>query len=138
MQKNQKHLVGIKGWLLFYVIFSFVVFLINLFGLYNEFYTFKIIETLKWNVERVYDVGSYVLLEVLIIISLFYLLKKNKNGPAITIITESIGILIGVIDFFFSNRRIDEVLELLITILLGALWISYLRRSKRVKNTFAG
>lgn len=136
MQQNQKYLVGIRGWLLFYVIFSIVVFLINLFGLYNEFYIFKIIETLEWNVERVYDVGSYLLLELLIIISLFYLLRRNKKAPMITIITELIGMLVGVIDFFFSNRRVDEVLELMLTIVVGALWILYFRFSKRVKTNF--
>ncbi|MBD0379887.1 DUF2569 family protein [Paenibacillus sedimenti] len=136
MQENQKNLAGIRGWLLFYVIFSIVGFLINLFGLYNEFYIFKLIETLEWNIERVYDVGAYILLEILIVISLFYLLKKNKNGPQFTIITELIGILIGIIDFFFSNRRIDEVLELMLTIILGTIWILYFRYSKRVKATF--
>lgn len=136
MQENQKSLVGIRGWLLFYVIFSIVGFLINLFGLYNEFYIFKIIETLEWNVERIYDVGTYILLELLIIVSLFYLLRKSKKGPMITIITELIGILVGIIDFFFSNKRADEFLELMLTFFVGALWILYFRFSKRVKTNF--
>jgi hypothetical protein len=53
------------------------------------------------------------------------LLKKNKNGPLITIITELIAILFEIIDFFFSNRRLYDVLELMLIINVGILWILY-------------
>jgi YesN/AraC family two-component response regulator len=38
------------------------------------------VEVLEWNIESVYDVVSYILLEVLIIISLFYLLIHSGLG----------------------------------------------------------
>jgi hypothetical protein len=68
MQENQKNLAGIRGWLLFYVIYSIVGVLIN------PFYIFKMIEALEWNFKSVYDIVSYILIEVLLIISLFNLL----------------------------------------------------------------
>lgn len=136
MLENSKDLSGIKGWLLFYVCISTFEFLVNLFGLFNEFYIFKIINSLKWNAEKIYDVGSYILLEFLIIVSLVYLLTKNKKAPLVAILTEITALLIGIIDFFLSNRRIDELLELMLALLLGTIWIFYFRYSKRVKSIY--
>lgn len=127
----QKNLAGIRGWLLFYVSYSIVGVSIN------PYYIFKMIEeVLEWDVESVYDVVSYILLEVLIIMSLFNLLKKNKSAPLITIITELITIIFAIIDFFFSNRRQYDVLELMLIIIVGVIWILYFRYSKRVNITF--
>ncbi|MDQ0888746.1 VanZ family protein [Paenibacillus sp. V4I9] len=130
MQK-QKNLAGIRGWLLFYASYSIVGVSIN------PYYIFKMIkEVLEWDLESVYAIGSYILLEVLFIISLFNLLKKNKNGPLITIITELVAILFEIIDFFLSDRTLYDVLDSALIIIVGMIWILYFRYSKRVNATF--
>ncbi|MDQ0888112.1 hypothetical protein QFZ81_003200 [Paenibacillus sp. V4I9] len=65
--QNQKNLAGIRGWLLFYVSYSIVGVSIN------PYYIFKMIEeVLEWDVERVYAIGSYILLEFLSFLFLIY------------------------------------------------------------------
>ncbi|WP_162341238.1 DUF2569 family protein [Paenibacillus paridis] len=47
-----------------------------------------------------------------------------------------LGIFIGLVDYFISNKDFTELLDLLIVIVLGVIWILYFRNSKRVRNTF--
>lgn len=105
-------------------------------GLYYELIK---INKLKFelNIERVYDISAYILLCILIIYSLTLLAIKKEYAPRIIIIVEAIGIVIEFVDFFFSNKDLTELLELLIVLIVGSLWILYFKYSKRVRNTYS-
>ncbi|WP_141505118.1 DUF2569 family protein [Paenibacillus luteus] len=131
-----KQIQGIKGWLLFYILLSVIIFFINLLGLYNEFLLFKLFKHTELTIEKTYNISSYLIIEILIIFSLVLLLLRKKYAPKTVIVTESLGIIIGLVDYIMSNKDFTELLDLSIVIVLGAIWILYFRNSKRVRNTF--
>ncbi|MBZ6449125.1 MAG UNVERIFIED_CONTAM: hypothetical protein MIN83_00635, partial [Paenibacillus polymyxa] len=95
MQLSQNSMSGIKGWLLFFVIYSFYLLISNLIGLYFEFYIYMLVGTIGWNLARTISVGIYLFSEVLIIVSLVLILKKKRKGPNIIIQIEIITIIFG-------------------------------------------
>ncbi|WP_025675510.1 DUF2569 family protein [Paenibacillus polymyxa] len=136
MQLSQNSMSGIKGWLLFFVIYSFYLLISNLIGLYFEFYIYMLVGTIGWNLARTISVGIYLFSEVLIIVSLVLILKKKRKGPNIIIQIEIITIIFGFLNFILTINKIDELPSLISTITFGSIWILYFKNSKRVKATF--
>ncbi|MDQ0112377.1 DUF2569 family protein [Paenibacillus harenae] len=133
MQNQQ--LTGIKGWLLFYVLLTIFTFFTNTMGIFLE--TTLIFQLhIEVNAERIYDVVSYLILNILIVISLLALINKKVYAPSLIITIEVIGIIVGIVDFCLSNRDISEFIDLLIIVILGIVWILYFKHSKRVKYTY--
>ncbi|MDQ0060073.1 DUF2569 family protein [Paenibacillus harenae] len=133
MQNQQ--LTGIKGWLFFYVLLTIFTFFTNTMGIFLE--TTLIFQLhIEVNAERIYDVVSYLILNILIVISLLALINKKVYAPSLIITIEVIGIIVGIVDFCLSNRDISEFIDLLIVVILGIVWILYFKHSKRVKYTY--
>ena len=131
---DRKDLKGIKGWLKTYLIYNIIVFVLGLFGVYLEFYKYFIMDLI--HSESIYEIISYILIEILTILTIIIICLKKTYTPIFVISFESIGVIIGFIDLFLSRMRIDNYIEFLISTGLGVAWILYFIRSRRVKNTF--
>ncbi len=131
---DKKELKGIKGWLKTYLIYNIILFVIGLWGVLLEFYKYFIMELI--HSESMYEITSYLLLELLMFVLIIMICFKKRLTPMLAISSESIGVVIGIIDFVLSRMRIDNYLELILSIGLGITWILYFVRSQRVKNTF--
>jgi len=125
---------GIKGWLKTYLFYNIFIFLFVLWGISLQFYKYFIMKLI--HSDSIYEITSYILLELLTILIIILICLKKVYTPIFVIGSESIGVVVGFIDFFLSRMRLDNYIELLISAGLGIVWILYFIRSRRVKNTF--
>lgn len=133
---NNNNLIGIKGWLLFYVILTLSLFVMNTV----EFYILgKLITQLKLEIgsAAIYETLSYLIVNMLSVVSLLVLINRKKFAPTLIIIVEAIGMLVAIINFTVSDQDASEFMGMIFAIIIGATWMFYFTLSKRVRNTFS-
>lgn len=103
-----------------------ILFFISKMSLYTKSTTYIII-------------ASFAIFGILLpAVTLFYMLKRNIVFRKIYVYEAAIGIVVYVaLTIYLSNKGISlDILWLIKAILPYAIWIPYLYKSKRVKNTY--
>jgi len=127
MSEEHKELVGIDGWLVFYL-FSLFLFL---FGLLSCAY--NAVE------EELHAIFIFfpLLLFVLDIILLFLLWKKKRTFRTLAIVFQSLIIFDAImsITYYVLSSESYQIGSICIQLFLGIIWLIYVIKSKRIEYT---
>lgn len=134
MNIHSGHKVGIKGWLLFYLIITSVFVLINFLDLCLNFLIGSIFDVMSNRF--INTMITYLLIVFVSILSILFLCLKKPFTPLSIVIIEAFKIGLFAKEFISSEKSIYDWSSLLFSTLLGLVWIIYFIRSNRVKNTF--
>ncbi len=157
MTEINKELKGLGGWLILICLALIITPLHLMFSLFNDFAPILLenyweILTTPGTEAYHYLWGPLIISElitnsVLIVFSLYLLFlyfTKSYRFPKLMIIFYILNLFILVGDYIFANMipeiandtNLETVREILSTVAATLIWIPYLLKSKRVKNTF--
>ncbi|TFE23219.1 DUF2569 family protein [Cohnella luojiensis] len=134
--KNSDHLIGIKGWLLVYLVISIISIFLNLWGLYTSYYILNEFNIVHYKL--VYEIVDYLLVLVLTTLSIIFICLKKSYTPMFIVIAESFYLGASTLYFVDSRKGLVDWIELIVGFVLGMIWIVYFIKSKRIWNTFKG
>ena len=126
---GDSNLVGFGGWLLLPVIGLFLGGLLYLIAIPSTIFLLSA----EYSINLIVVLVGFVVMLLVEIYVLVIFLKKKKEAPNYYIGLIWLGVIIGIINVFFSSTKIGSVFS---GIVGGVVWTAYFMKSRRVKNTF--
>ena len=133
MPKDNERLRGMGGWLMFLTL----ILIVNvLFYLYDAFSALVVLVEFP-----IFLLSVFIELGIIVsfTISIIYLFKEDKKGVEILKYALWLPLINAVALLFITfmlDLEIDYIQRILNGIIFATIWVSYLKQSKRVKNTY--
>lgn len=134
-KEEKEELRGVGGWLLFFIItliFSIIILIYDIFSNLYLIFDFPLISTF-------FFIETAII--VLFAMSLIYLFKEDKKGVeilkwALWLPLFNVGLMFLVFFLLGISTGEETYIGIFSGLIYAIIWTSYLRKSKRVKNTY--